>query len=298
MAMEDLTSDDQTTDLTSEDQTGQLPSTTEQDAAPSDEDAAMEQAFNDVRGVETPAPAPVTEEPPPPAAEPPPPEPEASPAPPPVDLAKLQATVQALEQREGKVFGALGAMKQAIDALKSPQRTAASTKVTAAALKRLSQEFPQLAEYLAEDLNEVLQGGQPATPPSTEPAPATAAPATPAPPPVTDGPDPVTRQAEMRVVDGLHPGWKDKVRSTEFQGWLATKPEAEQTKFLTSWSADDVIGTLKAFDDWTAEAARAKQSKQQRLEAAVAPRGNPQQAPAQTEDDAFEEGFRSVRGRT
>lgn len=296
MAMEDLKSDDQTTDLTSEDQTGQLPSAAEQDAAPSDEDAAMEQAFNDVRGVETPAPAPVTEEPPPPAEEPPPPEPETPPAPSPADIAKLQATVQALEQREGKVFGALGAMKQAIESLKNPQRTAAGTKVTAAALKRLSKEFPELAEYLAEDLNEVLQGGQPANPPSTEPAP-TAAPV-PSPAPAATGPDPVTRQAETRVVDGLQPGWRQTVRSTEFQGWLATKPQQEQTKFLTSWSADDVIGTLKEFDGWRAEVARSKQTKQQRLEAAVAPRGNPQQAPAQTEDDAFEEGFRSVRGRT
>lgn len=296
MAMEDLTSDDQTTDLTSEDQTGQLPSATEQDAAPSDEDAAMEQGFNDVRGVETPAPAPVTEEPPPPADEPPPPEPEVPPAPPPVDIAKLQATVQALEQREGKVFGALGAMKQAIESLKSPQRTAASTKVTAATLKRLSQEFPQLAEYLAEDLNEVLQGGLPPAPPSTEPAPPAAP--VPAPAPAPSGPDPITRQAETRVVDGLHPGWREKVRSTEFQGWLATQPEEERTKFLTSWQAEEVIGTLQAFDGWKAESAKTKQSRQQRLEAAVAPRGNPQQAPAQTEDDAFEEGFRSVRGRT
>jgi hypothetical protein len=240
----------------------------------------------------------VTEEPPKPADEPPPPkEPEAPTAQTNVDLVKLQETVNSLAQREGKVFGALGSMKQSIEALKNPQRTSvASTNVTAAALKRLSQEFPQLAEVLAADLNEVLQSGQPANPPSTEHAPPE--PPTPSPEPATDGPDPVTRQAETRVVDGLHPGWREKVRSTEFHGWLASLPEQDRTKFLTSWKAEEVVETFRSFDAWKSERANSKQTRQQRLEAAVAPRGNPQKAPAQSEDDAFEEGFRSVRGRT
>ena len=68
------------------------------------------------------------------------------------DLFAKAQEVDRLKEREAKVFGTLGSLKQTLDNLRQ-QQPQATAKVTKESLKRLSAEFPEMAEMLADDLS-------------------------------------------------------------------------------------------------------------------------------------------------
>ena len=75
------------------------------------------------------------------------------------ELLQKAAEVDQLKARESKMFGTLGSLKQAIDAVRNqPQAPQGGPVRISGALKRLSAEFPEMAALLSEDLNEALQG--------------------------------------------------------------------------------------------------------------------------------------------
>lgn len=201
------------------------------------------------------------------------------------DLLAKAAEVDKLKEREAKVFGTLGSLKQSIDAIRSqPQAPQGSQAVKLnGALKRLSAEFPEMAAMLSEDLNEALQGSGGAPGGMDSQA-------------LNDRLEHAGKTMELKMLSMAHRNWQRDVMTPEFEQWKGTLPPDELQIVKDSWDAVAVSAALDKFKEWKSAATQAKQSRQSRLEAAITPRGNKQPTPVMSEDDAFLAGFKSVRG--
>lgn len=238
-------------------------------AAPSDDDAAFAQGFDAARGVEPePQPEPVriagyTEE-------------ELR------DLLEKAKEVDKLREREAKVFGTLGSLKQSLDQLKQQPPAAAQVAISGG-LKRLSSEFPEMAELLQEDLKEALVSGAAAPTESVEQL-------------VNERLDSVSKTYEQKLLSVLHPDWRGIYADEAFAQWKGTLSPDELQVVEDSWDAISVGDALTKFKAWRDQAAQAKQTRQTRLEAAVTPKGGRAMPSVATDDDAFVAGFKRARG--
>ena len=255
------------------------------EASPQDDDAAFLAGFKGVvEGVEE------VEQ----SAEPEP-EPAPEPEPEPVkliagytedqlrDLLSKAQEVDRLKEREAKVFGTLGSLKQAIDSMRNQQPTA-TANFSKDRFKRLSAEFPEMAEMLAEDLSGLAlpqQAGLDIS--AVESA-------------INERIEVVKREQETKLLGVVHRDWRQVVQEPEFQVWKGNLAPEAQEVLNNGWDAELIAEGLTAFKEWKTKAAQTKVSKQSRLEAAVAPRTTARAAPVQTDEDAFMQGFKEVRG--
>ena len=257
---EELVTQEQTTDEVVVDQA----------AAPADEaDAAFEQGFDSARGIEaepepeTPRIAGYTED----------------------ELRELledAKEVRKLREREAKVFGTLGSLKQAVDQLR--QQAFAAVAITGQ-LKRLSAEFPEMAEMLTEDLKEALGSG-------TAQVDTTSVERV-----VGARLEQTSRTYEQKLLSVMHPDWRHVAASQEFEQWKGTLPPDELQVAESSWDALSVSEVLTKFKQWHKDATQSKQTRQARLEAAVAPKSNrAMPTGGATDEDAFVAGFKRARG--
>ena len=195
-------------------------------------------------------------------------------------FAKVQE-VDRLKEREAKVFGTLGSLKQTIDNLRQQQPTATGA-ITKGQLKRLSAEFPEMAEMLAEDLSglSVQSGGFDSE--SVERV-------------VSERMDRASKEYETKLLTVMHKDWRQVVQTPEFAVWKATLPENERDVLDNGWDAVSIGEGLSTFKEWKSKAAQSSASKKNRLEAAIQPR-NSAKVVTVTEDDAFIQGFKEARG--
>lgn len=245
----------------------------EQEAAPSQDDAAFQEGFDTARNGG---------------------EPEPEPEPPKLiagytedqvkELLQKAGEVDRLKERESKMFGTLGALRQAVDALKERPSAQAAAPVSIA-LKRLAEHYPEMAESLAEDLRESLAGGGGAQVDVSALEKS-----------FGDRLEVVTKTNEAKLLSVMHPDWKTIPSTPEFAQWKGTLAPDELQVVEDSWDALSVGDALSKFKAWKAQTVQAKQQRQSRLEAAVTPRGTRQPTPSMTEQDAFLAGFKSVRG--
>lgn len=197
--------------------------------------------------------------------------------------------IDGLKQRESKVFGTVGQLKQAFDGFRAQPTAQSGTPISLSAdkLARLNAEFPELASLIAEDLNGVILGaGQSG---GMDQAAVDGI--------VAQKLEGLNQTFETRLLTAMHKDWRKVVQSTEFDTWTATLPEETRSQLAESWNAEFIAEQIDAFKDAQATATRTKQTNQRRLEAAITPRGNTAAPPAPSEDDAFLAGFRSVRGK-
>jgi hypothetical protein len=272
-----------TTETETQEQTSQ-----EDQAAQS---AAFEASFND-KPMPTPAP---TEAPKPAdqATE----TPAASPAPTPAPTAAPKAEDQELRAQLRNLHGHVGALKDELAQLKKAKDEAGKpATLTPVELKRMKAEFPEMSQFLQEDMAEVL---------------ATLAPKAPDPKEiqslVQQGVQAEVAKFREETVTDRHATWKTDLwtdkpggqRSAEYQAWLKTMPDAEAQAFESSQSPAFVIRKLDQFYDWKNKAAKAETEKQARLKAAVSPtQGTPKPgSTAMSEEEAqrkaFEDAFNS-----
>lgn len=201
------------------------------------------------------------------------------------DLLAKAAEVDKLKEREAKVFGTLGSLKQSIDAIRSQPQAPQGKQVVKlnGTLKRLSAEFPEMAAMLSEDLNEALQGSGGASGGLDKQA-------------MNERFEHAGKTMELKMLSMAHRNWQRDVMTPEFEQWKGTLPPDELQIVKDSWDAVAVSAALDKFKEWKSTATQAKQNRQSRLEAAITPRGNKQPTPVMSENDAFLAGFKSVRG--
>lgn len=244
--------------------------TPEPEAAPND--AAFESGFAHAMGEE--------------------PKPEPTPEPPKMfgyteeqfkDLFAKAQEVDKLKEREAKIFGTLGSLKQAIESRR--EQPAATAKITKDSLKRLSAEFPEMAEMLYQDLSEISMPQSGGFDPSVVER------------MVEARVDRAEKASETKLLTMMHSDWRTVVQTPEFGGWKETLSPEDKEVLDNGWDAISIGERISAFKEWKSKAAQTKVSNQRRLEAAVTPRTTARAAPVVTEDDAFVQGFNSARGK-
>ena len=199
------------------------------------------------------------------------------------ELLQKAAEVDQLKARESKMFGTLGSLKQAIDAVRNqPQAPQGGQVRISGSLKRLSAEFPEMAALLSEDLNEALQG-QPQAGGIDQQA-------------FRSELERSSKDMETKLLTMAHKNWRQDVQTPEFAQWKGTLPPDELHIVNDSWDAVSVSAALDKFKEWRSAATQTKQVRQNRLEAAITPKGNRQPAPSMSDEDAFVQGFKSARG--
>ena len=257
-------------DVQDVDQTTDANDIPEQEDAPSKDDAAFQAGFDSASGIE------------------------AEPEPEPEKFfgkyteADMQALlekvseVDKLKEREAKVFGTLGSLKQAIDQLRERPTQAAATQINAK-LERMSAEYPEMAEVLRADLSEISAPGPAYDPDAMQKI-------------VTQSLEQSNRATEQRFLTLMHPDWRSIPASEEFAQWKGTLPPDELQIVNDSWDAEAVGNTLTKFKAWKTQATQAKQSRQSRLEAAITPKGKTAlPTPSQSDHDVFRAAFNAVK---
>lgn len=207
------------------------------------------------------------------------------------DLKAKAAEIDKLKEREQRIYGTLGSLKQSIDQLRSqPRPSATAVQVTKEKFAKLSTMFPEMAELLAEDLNGVLAGAgaSPVDPSQFEQALDTKLNER-----LYQSQQAMQQQFEAKVLSVMHPDWRQTVATPEFEKWKQALPEQTRVQLDNSWDAEFIGSKLTEFKDWKSKATQGQAQKRSRLEAAITPKGSPN-APVKTVDDAFLEGFKNA----
>lgn len=216
-------------------------------------------------------------------------------------VSQQQATID-------KLGGRIGHLIQQVEQLKSTPRTVAEQRSFDLKLTRLTENFPELAEILREDLKDMGPG--------EAGAPAAAGPTFTA----EDVDKIVTekltafqhqqeRAMEVKVLGSAHPDWEQVIKTPQFAIWR-DNVIADGKELMESENAAFISRKLTEFKDWakatvvTAPAAPAPApagaSNRQRLANAVLPRtaaAQPAQSPV-TEEDAFMAAFKAERSKS
>lgn len=215
-----------------------------------------------------------------------------------------------LDERERKIMGKIGDLNRTLTAL---QQGGGKRKITKEMLKRVDAEYRDLAPLLAEDLSEILD-----TPASAgidkeqlmkdveegskewreslkkELTESTAT--------------LIDERVQNGILNYLSPGWDKKIQSDEFGEFLDSLPSKERKEIEAATDPNQVVASVKRFDDWTAAQKAAKQQQQQnrkekqdRLDKGEQPKGNakPVQGGGKKEDEedesaAMNAGFNKV----
>lgn len=249
----------------------QVEETQVESAPDTGEDAAFMAGFDSANGIE----------PPPPEPEP---EPQLIAGYTPEQIKELVSTVEALKQRESKLFGSMGGLKQTLETLKASQQAPAQTN-SLGSLKftKLAAEFPEIANILAEDLKEAtVSTGSGVDKSEIENLKATI--------------DQTQKAAEAKLLSFQHRDWRQVVASQDFVGWKESLPAEEKQELDSSWDSEFIGAKISEFKEWKEKSVQTKQTNQKRLEAAITPKGNAGGKPSLTETDAFMSGWKSVRG--
>jgi hypothetical protein len=210
---------------------------------------------------------------------------------------KVPGLEKALNDEIRKVYGKFGELNGQLQKLQQGQPT---RTFTAGALKRLNEEFPEIASMLAEDLTELM--GSPAAPATEAPAQehktTEAASAADVKTLITEAVTQVREATEQRLLTVLHPDWNTVVKSPEFAAWMGTLPADKAKKYGES---DDAFVAAEAFTEFKAFKPKGQKPSargKERLEQAITPDGDgAPPTPSLDDNAAFVQGFNSVRGR-
>lgn len=227
--------------------------------------------------------------------------------------AQVQRLEADLRKTNDSMAGRMGSLKQSIDALK--EKAQGGSRIAIGQLKRLSGEYPELAQLLTEDLTEQFGAQAAAEPvkaaqadgaPDLEDDASGAAPGADEPAAsVPDDPfnDPRVQETlkvkEMAVVDAVHPDWRTLALAPDFALWKASLPAPAQALLDSSWDATVLVpafNDFKAYRQKRVAATTASEQRDKRLQNGIpATTGAPTGAHVVDDDAAFMDGFNSVR---
>lgn len=214
---------------------------------------------------------------------------------------KVDALESELIDTRNRFHGRFGEVTAKLNELLKQQKTItpAGAKFTADKFKRLSQEYPEIAEAMASDLSETFATG------STEDA--------------ADldqkinnavnhalfvnEQERITRykKSETLRMNQFRNGWWEEKDAPDFTLFKSQLPPEERQSFDSSWDADEIHGVFKKYDEWKDRSAKKltdtqtqQAAKTKRLEQAIQPRGQSTDH-SPSDADAFEAGFNARR---
>ncbi len=219
--------------------------------------------------------------------------------------------VDGLREQVGKTrdqaMGRIGQLEQVVKELRE-RPAGQAVKLTGAQLKRVKEQYGDLADLLAEDLSEI---NAPAATVKTDEALAKQ---------LEDKYGPqllelkqaldksksenleATQRSEMRRVAEKHPDWAAERSTAEFALWKQTLPVKAQQVLVSTWDSDVLIGAFDDYKAWKAKGVKTDTTKQdstKRLEAAITPKkSSAAPAPAVLPDEqGLSVGYNRIRKR-
>lgn len=175
----------------------------------------------------------------------------------------LSQVTQRLRNAEGHIGGLGSQLKQQLQAAQQVSAKGGdaptATEIRNAqrnpeAMARLKSDYPEFAEAMESALNERLSSLEQRLAQQQQPAQ----------PGVT--PQEIQRLRSEMAVEVRHPGWQDRVRTTEFMGWLQRQPREVQM-LAASESPQDAVRLLDLHTEATSSAST---QRTQRLNSAAA----------------------------
>jgi hypothetical protein len=212
-------------------------------------------------------------------------------------LGKLQKideyeTLSKAEQR--KLHGKIGELNQSLQALQKNGSTAA-VKLTGNKFKRLYAEYPDLAELLAEDLNDT---GTEATDkvtddPDKENEPKPALDAKTFNEEVAKVKETLQNEMQTNLLRIQHDDWEMVVSSDNYQIWKQTLSPEDQVQLEDSWDAVYLGKKITEFKSWFEKKQTGIQERESRLKNSIVPKGREAalKPVAMTEQDGFNAAF-------
>ena len=206
------------------------------------------------------------------------------------DIASFRAATTELSTLKGQLRdanGRIGALNDLLKQTREHKKDEGKAPVLSAVeLKRMKEQYPELAETLTADIGELM--------------------ATLAKP---QDKDEVSRLIKEQVAESSfaerkqmlsdeHPDWEAIKKGEDLWKWIATLPADEASAFQNSANPLYVAKKLTVFKAWRDGATKAKDDSQERLEAAITPRGVPRTSKSTMSDEeamlkGFEEGFKT-----
>lgn len=195
---------------------------------------------------------------------------------------KFDALSEQLAQETRKIYGKFGEIQGEMKKLTSGK------KISKESLKRLSENYPDIAEDLAADLEDLGPGDNSQM---FEERLAKARGE------MSQELQKALAERDVRMLEVAKPNWKETIAKPEWDIWLGTLP-ADERKAVES-SPDPVVA-IKALTDHEKWLGRSKDTKKQdRLSRAITPQGQAPEPPEKTTSDAaaFEAGRKAARKR-
>lgn len=192
------------------------------------------------------------------------------------------------------VYGKLGSIEQVVNGLR--QSSAPNISLSAEKLKRTFEEYPELAESLAEDLTEALSGMRGNDYPGVDINEIVSK-------KIGDTTHQLKTEIAMESLNETNPGWEvivgmpdenGQIPETNFRKWLAQQPDDYAQRVLNTYSPVVIGRAVDKFNEHNA-AQKAATGNTQRLKAAVTPTSGKVQPTSSksSDDDDFESGFRA-----
>lgn len=218
------------------------------------------------------------------------------------ELQRLRAGVTAIDEIKADskrqfdaAFGKIGGMQQLVDQLKSQTPSGQAVEITEEDFSELKAEWPEMADLSLKGFQRVLSKLKgTGTPTATIDVDKIVAER------VAPEIERVRNEYRSEITElrlrTHHKDWNQVINSQEFMAWEKTLPQEERQKFLSSSDPEYVAEVITKFKD-ARQAATSKSktnsTRQELIEAAVNPRGTGGHAPAPSEDDEFDAGFKS-----
>jgi Asp-tRNA(Asn)/Glu-tRNA(Gln) amidotransferase C subunit len=198
--------------------------------------------------------------------------------------ARIDLTEKEIRQIHGK-FGEINQKLQKLQELNNSNSGAANVRVTKDQFKRLNEEFPEIAEMLAEDLAGISlpsSGGVNAE--SIQPFVNTE---------VAKVREELNRTMNTNLLTIQHRDWTTVYGSEDFSTWKANQTPEVQHELDNSWDAMYLGEQLTKFKTWRDTVKNTKEKNNKRLLDAVLPKGG-NKAPngLVSEEDAFNAQFK------
>ena len=213
--------------------------------------------------------------------------------------ARASAEIRKIHSKFGEFNRTLQELQKTLSAAKSGR------KISAEQLKRVNEELPGLGAALAQDLSDVLGGAVEAQAAAESKG-------------QTFDPDkyyaeklnPALQKLEARIVSDaeqeqnellaeLHPDFESFLKTDDFKKWLQTLPADRQKAVRESPRARVAAKAITDAKAWAAAQKKAAAKNQNRLEAAITPKGGGA-APAQQQPDdeaSFRKGYNKAKGK-
>lgn len=196
-------------------------------------------------------------------------------------IPKIDEVEQATAAEIRKLHGKLGEFNRHLQELKTA-RTGAG-KLDASKLKRLNEDYPELAQILADDLNEAgfdTTSQQPAIDYSQQ---------------MAQVKDEMYKDMQKNLLLIQHQDVFDVVATDEYRVWKQTQPAEVQQQLDTSFDAMFLGKQITAFKEWRGKKSTGTQQRQTILERALNPKGTQPKAKsvALSELDGFMAAFKT-----